>query len=135
MIGAGAASGGGAMDASNLLKPAVDLRWSDTVHRFNHLQGIPRLSLRRIARLSRRFQKIDVDEPRCGNPLTRFSRDCKSRFESHHDLRYSDKALKAASELAGRYINDRYMPDKAIDVIDEAGAFQRLHAGEPSARN
>ena len=50
----------------------------------------------------------------------------KSRFEKHHDLRYSDKALKAASELAGRYINDRYMPDKAIDVIDEAGAYQRL---------
>ena len=75
--------------------------------------------------LSRRFQKIDVDEPDVDTTY-KILKGLKSRFEEHHDLRYSDKSLRAASELAGRYINDRFMPDKAIDVIDEAGAFQRL---------
>jgi ATP-dependent Clp protease ATP-binding subunit ClpA len=75
--------------------------------------------------LSRRFQKIDVNEPDVETTY-RILKGLKSRFEEHHDLRYSDNALRAASELAGRYINDRFMPDKAIDVIDEAGAYQRL---------
>ena len=122
IIGAGASSGG-VMDASNLLKPVLTsnhLRCigSTTYHEY---RGI----FEKDRALSRRFQKIDIDEPSI--ELTyQILKGLKSRFEEHHDLRYSDKALKAASELAGRYINDRYMPDKAIDVIDEAGAFQRL---------
>jgi ATP-dependent Clp protease ATP-binding subunit ClpA len=75
--------------------------------------------------LSRRFQKIDVEEPDVETTY-KILKGLKSRFEEHHDLRYSDSALRAASELAGKYINDRFMPDKAIDVIDEAGAWQRL---------
>ena len=122
IIGAGASSGG-VMDASNLLKPVLTsnhLRCigSTTYHEY---RGI----FEKDRALSRRFQKIDIGEPSI--ELTyQILKGLKSRFEEHHELRYSDKALKAASELAGRYINDRYMPDKAIDVIDEAGAFQRL---------
>ena len=122
IIGAGASSGG-VMDASNLLTPVLTsnhLRCigSTTYHEY---RGI----FEKDRALSRRFQKIDIDEPSI--ELTyQILKGLKSRFEEHHDLRYSDKALKAASALAGRYINDRYMPDKAIDVIDEAGAFQRL---------
>lgn len=122
IIGAGAASGG-VMDASNLLKPVLtsgDLRCIGSTT-YQEYRGI----FEKDRALSRRFQKIDVDEPDVDTTY-RILKGLKSRFESHHDLRYSDKALKAASELAGRYINDRYMPDKAIDVIDEAGAFQRL---------
>ncbi len=125
IIGAGAASGG-VMDASNLLKPVLtssNLRCigSTTYHEY---RGI----FEKDRALSRRFQKIDVDEPDIDTTY-RILKGLKSRFEEHHDLRYSDKALKAASELASRYINDRFMPDKAIDVIDEAGAFQRLQPG------
>ncbi len=75
--------------------------------------------------MSRRFQKIDVEEPDVETTY-KILKGLKSRFEEHHELRYSDSALRAASELAGKYINDRFMPDKAIDVIDEAGAWQRL---------
>ena len=122
IIGAGAASGG-VMDASNLLKPVLTsghLRCIGSTT-YQEYRGI----FEKDRALSRRFQKIDVDEPDTDTTY-RILKGLKSRFEEHHDLRYSDKALKAASELAGRYINDRYMPDKAIDVIDEAGAFQRL---------
>lgn len=122
IIGAGAASGG-VMDASNLLKPVLtsgDLRCIGSTT-YQEYRGI----FEKDRALSRRFQKIDVDEPDVDTTY-RILKGLKSRFEEHHDLRYSDKALKAASELAGRYINDRYMPDKAIDVIDEAGAYQRL---------
>ena len=122
VIGAGAASGG-VMDASNLLKPVLtsgQLRCIGSTT-YKEYRGI----FEKDRALSRRFQKIDVDEPDVETTY-RILKGLKSRFEQHHDLRYSDKALKAASELAGRYINDRYMPDKAIDVIDEAGAFQRL---------
>ena len=122
IIGAGAASGG-VMDASNLLKPVLTsghLRCIGSTT-YQEYRGI----FEKDRALSRRFQKIDVDEPDIDTTY-RILKGLKSRFEEHHDLRYSDKALKAASELAGRYINDRYMPDKAIDVIDEAGAFQRL---------
>ncbi|MFN3163083.1 MAG: ATP-dependent Clp protease ATP-binding subunit ClpA [Pseudohongiellaceae bacterium] len=122
IIGAGAASGG-VMDASNLLKPVLtsgQMRCIGSTT-YQEYRGI----FEKDRALSRRFQKIDVDEPDVETTY-QILKGLKSRFESHHDLRYSDKALKAASELAGRYINDRYMPDKAIDVIDEAGAFQRL---------
>ena len=122
IIGAGAASGG-VMDASNLLKPVLtsgDLRCIGSTT-YQEYRGI----FEKDRALSRRFQKIDVDEPDVDTTY-RILKGLKSRFEAHHDLRYSDKALKAASELAGRYINDRFMPDKAIDVIDEAGAYQRL---------
>ena len=122
IIGAGAASGG-VMDASNLLKPVLtsnNLRCLGSTT-YQEYRGI----FEKDRALSRRFQKVDVDEPDVETTY-RILKGLKSRFEEHHDLRYSDKALKAASELAGRYINDRFMPDKAIDVIDEAGAFQRL---------
>lgn len=127
IIGAGAASGG-VMDASNLLKPVLtssNLRCIGSTT-YQEYRGI----FEKDRALSRRFQKIDVDEPDVDTTY-RILKGLKSRFEEHHDLRYSDKALKAASELAGRYINDRFMPDKAIDVIDEAGAFQRL---QPSSK-
>lgn len=122
IIGAGAASGG-VMDASNLLKPVLtsgQMRCIGSTT-YQEYRGI----FEKDRALSRRFQKIDVDEPDVETTY-KILKGLKSRFEEHHDLRYSDKALRAASELAGRYINDRYMPDKAIDVIDEAGAFQRL---------
>ena len=122
IIGAGAASGG-VMDASNLLKPVLTsghLRCSGSTT-YQEYRGI----FEKDRALSRRFQKIDVNEPDVDTTY-RILKGLKSRFEEHHDLRYSDRSLKAASELADRYINDRYMPDKAIDVIDEAGAFQRL---------
>ncbi len=122
IIGAGAASGG-VMDASNLLKPVLtsgDLRCVGSTT-YQEYRGI----FEKDRALSRRFQKIDVLEPDVETTY-RILKGLKSRFEEHHDLRYSDSALRAASELAGRYINDRFMPDKAIDVIDEAGAYQRL---------
>lgn len=122
IIGAGAASGG-VMDASNLLKPVLTsghLRCLGSTT-YQEYRGI----FEKDRALSRRFQKIDVDEPDVETTY-KILKGLKSRFEEHHDLRYSDKALRAASELAGRYINDRFMPDKAIDVIDEAGAYQRL---------
>ncbi|MCB1649251.1 MAG: ATP-dependent Clp protease ATP-binding subunit ClpA [Pseudomonadales bacterium] len=122
IIGAGAASGG-VMDASNLLKPVLtsgDLRCIGSTT-YQEYRGI----FEKDRALSRRFQKIDVLEPDVETTY-RILKGLKSRFEEHHELRYSDSALRAASELAGRYINDRFMPDKAIDVIDEAGAFQRL---------
>ncbi len=122
IIGAGAASGG-VMDASNLLKPVLtsgDLRCVGSTT-YQEYRGI----FEKDRALSRRFQKIDVDEPDVETTY-RILKGLKSRFEEHHDLRYSDNSLRVASELAGRYINDRFMPDKAIDVIDEAGAYQRL---------
>ena len=122
IIGAGAASGG-VMDASNLLKPVLTsgkMRCIGSTT-YQEYRGI----FEKDRALSRRFQKIDVDEPDVDTTY-KILKGLKSRFEAHHNLRYSDKSLKAASELAGRYINDRYMPDKAIDVIDEAGAYQRL---------
>lgn len=124
IIGAGAASGG-VMDASNLLKPVLtsgQLRCIGSTT-YQEYRGI----FEKDRALSRRFQKIDVDEPDVETTY-RILKGLKSRFEEHHELRYTDKALKAAAELAGRYINDRFMPDKAIDVLDEAGAYQRLQS-------
>ena len=122
IIGAGAASGG-VMDASNLLKPLLSggqMRCIGSTT-FQEYRGI----FDKDRALSRRFQKVDVLEPSVDETY-RILKGLKSRFEEHHEIRYNDKALQAAAELSDRYINDRFMPDKAIDVIDEAGAFQRL---------
>ncbi|WP_323036138.1 ATP-dependent Clp protease ATP-binding subunit ClpA [Pararhodobacter sp.] len=122
VIGAGATSGG-AMDASNLLKPALQggkLRCmgSTTYKEF-------RQHFEKDRALSRRFQKIDVNEPSVEDSV-KILMGLKPYFEKHHDLRYTNDAIKVAVELAARYINDRKLPDKAIDVIDEAGAAQHL---------
>ncbi len=122
IIGAGAASGG-VMDASNLLKPLLssgDLRClgSTTFQEYRSIFDKDRA-------LSRRFQKIDVNEPSADDTY-KILKGLKANFEAHHDIVYTDKALRAASDLAARYINERFLPDKAIDVIDEAGAYQRL---------
>jgi ATP-dependent Clp protease ATP-binding subunit ClpA len=122
IIGAGAASGG-VMDASNLLKPLLSsgkLRCIGSTT-FAEYRGI----FDKDKALSRRFQKIDVLEPSVEDAY-RILKGLKSRFEEHHGLRYSDKALRVATEMSARYITDRFLPDKAIDVIDEAGAYQQL---------
>ncbi|MDG1443949.1 MAG: ATP-dependent Clp protease ATP-binding subunit ClpA [Pseudomonadales bacterium] len=122
IIGAGAASGG-VMDASNLLKPLLasgGLRCMGSTT-YQEYRGI----FDKDRALSRRFQKIDVPEPNVEDTY-QILKGLKTRFEEHHKLKYTDKALKVAAELADRYINDRFMPDKAIDVIDEAGAYQQL---------
>ena len=124
VIGAGATSGG-AMDASNLLKPALQggkLRCmgSTTYKEF-------RQHFEKDRALSRRFQKIDVNEPSTEDTI-KIHKDIKSYFEDHHGVKYTSDAIKTAVELSARYINDRKLPDKAIDVIDEAGAAQHLLA-------
>ncbi len=122
LIGAGAASGG-TLDASNLLKPALSngtLRCIGATT-YNEFRGI----FEKDNALSRRFQKIDVVEPTVEQTV-QILRGLKSRFEAHHGVKYTAAALTTAAELAARYINDRHLPDKAIDVIDEAGAAQRL---------
>ena len=128
IIGAGAASGG-VMDASNLLKPLLssgEIRCMGSTT-YQEYRGI----FDKDRALSRRFQKVDVNEPTVEETY-QILKGLKSRFEKHHNLRYTDAALRAAAELAERYINDRFLPDKAIDVIDEAGAYQQLQA--PSKR-
>jgi len=122
IIGAGSASGG-VMDASNLLKPLLSSGGVRCIGSttFTEFRGI----FEKDSALARRFQKIDVNEPNVDDTF-RILKGLKPQFEAHHDLKYSDKALRAAAELADRYITDRHMPDKAIDVIDEAGASQRL---------
>ena len=122
IIGAGAASGG-VMDASNLLKPLLasgELKCMGSTT-FQEYRGV----FEKDRALSRRFQKIDVVEPSVDDTIG-ILKGLKSRFEEHHNVSYTDGALKAAAELSARYINDRYLPDKAIDVIDEVGAWQRL---------
>ncbi len=122
LIGAGAASGG-TLDASNLLKPALSagrLRCIGATT-YNEFRGI----FEKDHALSRRFQKIDVVEPSIEETV-QILRGLKSRFESHHGVKYTQSALSTAAELSARYINDRHLPDKAIDVIDEAGAAQRI---------
>jgi len=122
IIGAGAASGG-VMDASNLIKPVLasgELRCigSTTFQEFRSVFEKDRA-------LARRFQKIDITEPSVSETVE-ILRGLKTRFEQHHHVEYTDEALSAAAELSARHINDRHLPDKAIDVIDEAGARQRL---------
>ena len=122
IIGAGAASGG-VMDASNLLKPALSsgqLRCIGSTT-FQEFRGI----FEKDHALARRFQKVDVNEPSVDDTYE-ILKGIIGSFEEHHKVKYEDAALKAASELAQRYVPDRHMPDKAIDVVDEAGAFQRL---------
>jgi ATP-dependent Clp protease ATP-binding subunit ClpA len=126
VIGAGAASGG-VMDASNLIKPALangDLRCIGSTT-YNEYRGI----FEKDHALARRFQKIDITEPSVSDTVD-ILRGLKTRYEEHHGIKYEDDALCAAAELAARHINDRHMPDKAIDVVDEAGANLRLQPVE-----
>jgi ATP-dependent Clp protease ATP-binding subunit ClpA len=122
IIGAGAASGG-AMDASNLIKPvlasgALKCIGSTT---YQEYRGI----FEKDRALARRFQKIDVNEP-TEDEAFKILQGLKTKFEEHHDVRYTNQALRTAVELTSRFMNDRFLPDKAIDVIDEAGAHQRI---------
>ena len=122
VIGAGAASGG-VMDASNLIKPVLasgELRCIGSTT-YQEYRGI----FEKDRALARRFQKIDINEPSVDETVS-ILKGLKSRFEEHHQVKYSNKALRAAAELADKYITDRHMPDKAIDVIDEAGAANQL---------
>jgi len=122
IIGAGAASGG-VMDASNLIKPMLatgELRCIGSTT-YQEYRGI----FEKDRALARRFQKIDIKEPSIEETI-RILKGIKTHFEQHHQIRYTGAALRAAAELAGRYIQDRFLPDKAIDVVDEAGAYQRL---------
>ncbi|MBI2993803.1 MAG: ATP-dependent Clp protease ATP-binding subunit ClpA [Gammaproteobacteria bacterium] len=128
IIGAGAASGG-VMDASNIIKPVlangeIKCIGSTTYQEF---RGI----FEKDRALARRFQKIDISEPSIDETF-KILQGLKTRFEAHHEVRYTAQALRSAAELTDRYITDRHLPDKAIDIIDEAGASQRLVA--PSRR-
>jgi ATP-dependent Clp protease ATP-binding subunit ClpA len=122
LIGAGSASGG-TLDASNLLKPALSSGQLKCIGAttYTEYRGI----FEKDHALSRRFQKIDVNEPSVEQTI-QILRGLKSRFEEHHGVKYSSSALSTAAELSAKYINDRHLPDKAIDVIDEAGAAQRI---------
>ena len=122
LIGAGAASGG-TMDASNLLKPALSSGQLKCIGAttYTEFRGV----FDKDSALSRRFQKIDVPEPSVAETIDILT-GLKSRFEAHHGIKYSNTALTSAVELSARYITDRHLPDKAIDVIDEAGAAQRI---------
>jgi len=122
IIGAGSASGG-VMDASNLIKPVLangEIKCIGSTT-YTEFRGV----FEKDRALARRFQKIDVPEPSIEDSY-QILKGLKSRFEEHHNVKYTLQALRKAAELASRYINDRHMPDKAIDVIDEAGAKRRL---------
>ncbi|MFZ2451767.1 MAG: ATP-dependent Clp protease ATP-binding subunit ClpA [Methylovulum miyakonense] len=124
IIGAGSASGG-VMDASNLIKPALasgHLRCIGSTT-YQEYRGV----FEKDHALARRFQKVDILEPSVADTIL-ILKGLKSRFEEHHDVKYSPDALRLAAELSDRYITDRHLPDKAIDVIDEAGAKQRMTA-------
>src|SRR5712664_1103764 len=122
LIGAGAASGG-TLDASNLLKPALSSGALKCIGAttYNEYRGV----FEKDHALSRRFQKIDVVEPSVYETVE-ILKGLKTRFEAHHSVKYTANALTTAAELSARYINDRHLPDKAIDVIDEAGAAQKI---------
>jgi ATP-dependent Clp protease ATP-binding subunit ClpA len=122
LIGAGAASGG-TLDASNLLKPALSSGAMKCIGAttFNEYRGI----FEKDAALSRRFQKVDIVEPSIEQTIE-ILKGLKTRFEEHHSVKYALNALQAAAELSAKFISDRHLPDKAIDVIDEAGAAQRI---------
>jgi ATP-dependent Clp protease ATP-binding subunit ClpA len=122
LIGAGAASGG-TLDASNLLKPALSNGTLKCIGAttYQEYRGV----FEKDHALSRRFQKVDVSEPSVAETVE-ILKGLKSRFEEHHSVKYTASALSTAAELSAKYINDRHLPDKAIDVIDEAGAAQRI---------
>ncbi|MFY8063819.1 MAG: AAA family ATPase, partial [Usitatibacteraceae bacterium] len=122
LIGAGSASGG-TLDASNLLKPALSSGALKCIGAttYQEFRGV----FEKDHALSRRFQKIDVNEPSVPETIE-ILKGLKSRFELHHGVKYTSSALTTAAELSAKYINDRHLPDKAIDVIDEAGAAQRI---------
>ncbi|MDR3213565.1 MAG: ATP-dependent Clp protease ATP-binding subunit ClpA [Azoarcus sp.] len=122
LIGAGAASGG-TLDASNLLKPALSAGQLKCIGATTYTEF--RQIFEKDHALSRRFQKIDIVEPSVAETIE-ILKGLKTRFEEHHGIRYSLSALASAAELSAKYINDRHLPDKAIDVIDEAGAAQRI---------
>ena len=128
IIGAGAASGG-VMDASNILKPLLSSGQLKCIGSttFQEFRGI----FEKDRALARRFQKVDVLEPSIEDTI-KILKGLKSRFEKHHELRYTKASLTSAVELSAKYMSDRHLPDKAIDIIDEAGAMQRLMA--PSRR-
>src|SRR4028118_589344 len=124
IVGAGAVSGG-AMDASNILKPALA---SGTLRCIGSTTFAEyKAAFERDRALARRFQKIDIGEPTIDETYE-ILKGLKRFYEQHHGVKYSDESLKVASELAGKYINDRHLPDKAIDVIDEVGAAPQLLA-------
>jgi ATP-dependent Clp protease ATP-binding subunit ClpA len=126
IIGAGSASGG-VMDASNLIKPVLangQLKCMGSTT-FQEYRGV----FEKDRALARRFQKVDVDEPSVAETVE-ILRGLRSRYEEHHQVEYSDAALRAAADLSARYVNDRQLPDKAIDVIDEAGANRQLQDEE-----
>ncbi len=122
IIGAGSASGG-VMDASNLIKPMLASGELKCIGSTTYAEF--RSVFEKDHALARRFQKIDIEEPSVEETID-ILKGLKTRFEEHHDVKYSNNALRAAAELAERYITDRFLPDKAIDVIDEAGANRRL---------
>lgn len=122
LIGAGAASGG-TLDASNLLKPALSSGQLKCIGATTYTEF--RTIFEKDHALSRRFQKVDVHEPSVPETIE-ILKGLKSRFEEHHGIKYSSAAITSAAELSARFINDRHLPDKAIDVIDEAGAAQRI---------
>ena len=122
IIGAGAASGG-TLDASNLLKPALSTGALKCIGATTY--GEYRQIFEKDHALSRRFQKVDVPEPSIAETIE-ILKGLKTRFEQHHGVKYAPAALTSAAELAARFINDRHLPDKAIDVIDEAGAAQKI---------
>ena len=131
IIGAGAASGG-VMDASNLIKPVLangELRCIGSTT-FEEYRGV----FEKDRALARRFQKIDIVEPSVGETIEILN-GLKHRFEEHHGVNYTPEALEAAATLSARHINDRHLPDKAIDVIDEAGARERLKPHDDRAEH
>jgi ATP-dependent Clp protease ATP-binding subunit ClpA len=126
IIGAGAASGG-VMDASNLLKPLLTNGELKCIGATTYQEY--RSIFEKDRALSRRFQKVDVDEPSVDDTF-RILKGLKSKLEAHHSVKFSLRALKAAAELSARFITDRFLPDKAIDIVDEAGAYQALQPNE-----
>jgi ATP-dependent Clp protease ATP-binding subunit ClpA len=122
IVGAGATSGG-SLDASNLLKPALQAGTLRCIGSTTYEENKNHIEKDRA--LSRRFQKIDIEEPSIEETVDILN-GLKSRYESHHGIKYTEAAIEATAELASRYINDRYLPDKAIDILDEVGAAFRL---------
>ncbi len=126
IVGAGAVSGG-SMDASNILKPALATGKLRCVGSTTYDEY--RKYFEKDGALSRRFQKIEVNEPTIEDTVL-IIKGLKSRYEEYHEVEYSEEALRAAAELSAKYVNDRHLPDKAIDVIDEAGAFARMNGAD-----